>query len=442
MSLSKDPLLSKPYPAKAHARRVSDGIAALGYSRRGLIYLESQKSHYLEDSDMEAVFRQRRHFYYLSGCTLPNCHVTYDMERDYLTLYLPPIDEDDVMWSGLPISIDEAKAKYDVDDVRYSEPDLTEDVLSFPSSEERPIYAIEGRMDRFLPFNQILNVLKDVIDDQRAKKDEYEVALIRHANKISKVAHEAVMKQIKNIKNEQEAAAIFLHGCLSLGAPVQAYSGIFASGRNAATLHYVKNNEDVSGRLNILVDAGAEYEIYASDITRTYPLNGTFTTESRHIYDIVLRMQKVCLDAVKPGASWESIHELAHKTAIQGLLDIGILHNGSVDEIWENRTSVAFFPHGLGHMLGMDTHDTGGNPNYKDSDKAFRYLRIRRKLEVGHVVTVEPGVYFCEFIVRPYLEDVKHKKYINKEVLDRYWDVGGVRIEGELFVGLMAVGVG
>jgi len=125
--------------------------------------------------------------------------------------------------------------------------------------------------------------------------------------------------------------------------------------------------------------------------TRTFPINGKFTRESRAIYDIVLKMQLECIKVLKEGVLWDDVHLLAHKIAIDGLLSLGIL-KGSAEEILEKRTSVAFFPHGLGHYLGMDTHDTGGNPNYADKDSLFRYLRVRGTLPAGSVITVEPGV--------------------------------------------------
>lgn len=145
---------------------------------------------------------------------------------------------------------------------------------------------------------------------------------------------------------------------------------------------------------------------------------------------ILCNMQKRTMAECKAGNNWDDIHKLAHRVAIEGLLEIGVLHNGTVDEILEARTSTAFLPHGLGHYLGMDTHDSGGHPNYQDKDKMFCYLRKRGTLPVGSVITVEPGVYFCEFIIKPYLQDEKHKRYINESVLEKYWDVGGVRIEG------------
>ena len=142
-------------------------------------------------------------------------------------------------------------------------------------------------------------------------------------------------------------------------------------------------------------------------------------------------MQSTCTSLLRAGVLWDDVHARAHEIAIDGLLQLGILKGGTAREIFEARTSVAFFPHGLGHYLGMDTHDTGGHADYEDKDPMYKYLRVRGKLPAGAVVTVEPGIYFCRFIVEPYLEDEVHGKYIDKEVLEDYWDVGGVRIEGE-----------
>ena len=220
---------------------------------------------------------------------------------------------------------------------------------------------------------------------------------------------------------------------MALGCTEQAYHGIFGSGHNAATLHYVANNQHLQGRWNLLVDAAAEYECYCADVTRTMPLSGTFNEESEGVYKIVQKMQEECLGMLKAGVRWEDVHVKAHEVAIEGLLGLGLL-KGEKKDIFDSGTSVAFFPHGLGHYLGMDTHDTGGHPDYEDKDKLFQYLRVRGTLPEGSVITVEPGVYFCRFIIEPYLKDEKHKGFIDEKVLERYWDVGGVRIEGEFLL--------
>lgn len=251
----------------------------------------------------------------------------------------------------------------------------------------------------FLPFSETnLDVLKNAIGETRILKDDYEIALIRHANRISTKAHIAVLRAAKSAKNERELYATFLSTCIANGAEEQSYHPVVAGGTNGATLHYQKNDaslfDEVTGnkKLNLLIDAGGEYRTYSSDITRAFPLSGQFTPESRKIYDIVLEMQDTTLAAIKEGVLWDDIHLLAHRVATKGLLGLGILRGGDVDELLEKRLTAAFFPHGLGHYLGMDTHDTGGNPNHEDKDILFKYLRLRNRLPSRSVVTVEPGV--------------------------------------------------
>ena len=181
------------------------------------------------------------------------------------------------------------------------------------------------------------------------------------------------------------------------------------------------------------MDAGAAYDCYCADITRTFPLSGTFTPESQTIYDIVLEMQTSCYAMMHAGMRWEDVHANAHHVAIAGLLKCGIL-KGSREELFENRISCAFFPHGLGHYLGMDTHDTGGNADYEDQDPMFKYLRVRGSVPAGAVITNEPGIYFCRFIIEPLLQDEEKKKFVDEKVLEKYWDVGGVRIEDDVLI--------
>ena len=351
----------------------------------------------------------------------------------------------------MPVTSIEALEKYDVDNVLPST-ELNAHLASF-SHKPPTVYAIPEQVSAhvtFLGFKTVeFGVLKKAIEDSRVCKDTYEIALLRRANEISTLAHTAVVQQAKFAQNERELEATFIATCIANGCREQAYHSIVASGTNASTLHYVKNDQPLKGKLNILLDAGGEYNCYCADITRTFPISGSFTPESKEIYEIVLEMQESCFKMLKEGVTWEDVHVKAHKVAIAGLKKIGIL-KGSEEEILQKRISVAFFPHGLGHYLGMDTHDTGGNPNYADTDSMFRYLRVRYvptnlwyipvlishrgKLPAGCVITVEPGIYFCKFLIEPYLENEEFGKYIDKALLDKYWDVGGVRIEDDVHV--------
>ena len=280
-----------------------------------------------------------------------------------MTLYIPPVDPEDVIWSGLPKSPEEALKEYDVDAVLTAN-NLNAALAKIASSlSTSTVFAIPHQVSdqvTFLAFdNTEFTSLKEAIDNTRVVKDSYEVALIRRANEISAVAHEAVYKQASSAKNERELHATFMATCMCYGCANQAYSSIVASGTNAATLHYVKNDEDLKGRENILLDAGGEYRCYAADITRTFPISGKWSKESKEIYDIVLEMQNTSFSMLKEGVQWEAVHEASHKVAIKGLKKIGVLV-GEEQELLDKRISVAFYPHGLGHYLGLDTHDTGG----------------------------------------------------------------------------------
>lgn len=328
--------------------------------------------------------------------------MVYDIKADQLTLFVPPIDPDSVIWSGLPMSTEEAAKLYDVDRVLYTT-DVNATLASLASAQggKTLAFAIEEQISEgieFMGFAEAkLSILKDVIGDVRVVKDAYEVALLRKANDVSAKAHIAAIKASKTATNEREMEAAFLSACVANGCREQSYHPIFAGGANGATLHYVRNDESLTDAAtqkrkgNLLIDAGCEYQTYCADITRVIPLAGRFPTETRQIYEIVLEMQRECIAVLKEGVRWDDVHALAHRIAIKGLLKLGILC-GTEDELFEKRVSVAFFPHGLGHYLGMDTHDTGGYPNYDDKDKMFRYLRVRRNLPAGAVITVEPGV--------------------------------------------------
>lgn len=428
--------LKEKYPAKAHCRRVAKYLTEQGKARDGVIYLEAQKMHMVEDDDQAMQFRQRRYFFYLSGCKLPDAYLIYSIPLDKLTLFIPPIDPDEVIWSGLPESKEEALAKYNIDEVKYTN-EVNAALAAYGPSQSTTVYAIPEQVSdhiTFLPFKATnLDSLRTAIDECRVVKDSYEVALIRKANQISTLAHIEAQKVAQHATNEEELYGAFIGTCISNGAHEQAYHSICATGTSCATLHYVRNDQPLRNRLNVLMDAGAEYECYCADITRTFPLSGSFTPESQTVYDIVKEMQEVAFKMLHANVQWEDVHAETHKVAIKGLVKAGVLV-GDEQELFDKRVSVAFYPHGLGHYLGMDTHDTGGHANYADEDSMFKYLRVRGRVPAGAVITVEPGVYFCRFIIEPVLENPELSKYIDKEVLERYWEVGGVRIEDDALI--------
>ncbi|KAJ8610062.1 hypothetical protein MRB53_038789 [Persea americana] len=430
-----EPMLrDEKYPAKEHFAKVLAYLKEHDptFDANGVLYLEAQKLRMNEDNDQEAPFRQRRHFFYLTGCEAPDCYIVYDLKTMKSTLFIPPIVDDDVIWSGLPLLKEEALQKYDVDDVQ-----TTTSLLTFLTTlSSRTIYAIQHQISQ--PFHHSTlqtTTLKTAIDESRVVKTSYELALLRHANAVTRHAHYAVMRSVSTAPHEMLLEGNFLQACMAHRCRHQAYSPIVATGTDASTLHYVHNDKRIEkGKtLNLLLDAGAEWRCYAADVTRTFPVSGKWTKESRAVYEIVLRQQTECMEMLKEGVVWDELHAHAHRVAIDGLLKLGVL-KGDAKEIFDARASVPFFPHGLGHYLGLDTHDTGGHANYDDPDPMYRYLRVRGKLPAGCVITVEPGVYFSQFQLEPALKDPKIAKFIDRDVLERYWSVGGVRIEDDVLV--------
>lgn len=225
--------------------------------------------------------------------------------------------------------------------------------------------------------------LKPAMDRARVIKDAYEIALIRKANDISSAAHRHVARQLLRLRNEQEIEAMLVASCTARGAHTQAYHIIAGAGVNASTLHYDANDQSLKGKQLVVIDAGCEYNCYASDITRTLPISGAFTQEARSIYFIVESMQEECIAAVAPGRKFVELHLHAARVAARGLLALGILRGSRMD-IAASGVVSAFFPHGLGHHVGLEVHDVSGDLRLLSADGMAR-------LEGGKRETITPG---------------------------------------------------
>ncbi|KAK6007252.1 hypothetical protein QM012_006260 [Aureobasidium pullulans] len=456
------------YPAKQHAQKVARALDV----DQGLIYLPGEQTINWPDSDQPRAFRQLRYFLYLSGCQESDCFVTYDIALDKLILWLAPIDPRKVVWTGRGSTTQEALEKYDIDEARFA-PSLEHFVKKWAANNAGCIYLLHpddglaksysGRIDS--------EHLRPAMDECRVVKDAHEVSLVRKANQISALAHEQVLKKLRSFKNEAQVEAEILDVCIAHGAKHQAYEIIAGSGPNAAVLHYIKNDENFGDRQLMCLDAGAEWQGYASDVTRTFPLSGNWpSNEAKQIYDLVQHMQTKCMDLLGPGGRFVDAQYLAHLVAIEGLLELGIFHNGSKREIYEAGTSVAFFPHGLGHHMGLEVHDvstvltksTATEVNDQVVPEIAQHLpdvenntKLRSlstnivpaiwssalsdlsapSLRPGMVITCEPGIYFNrEALETVFLPSPVHSKYINKSVLERFMAVGGVRIEDDLLI--------
>jgi Xaa-Pro aminopeptidase len=254
-----------------------------------------------------------------------------------------------------------------------------------------------------------------LLDEMRLIKDESEQALMLRAATISGAAHLRAMRAARPGMYEYELEAELLYEFTKNGARFPAYTPIVASGDKACVLHYNANNAQTRDGDLVLIDAGCEFDSYAADITRTFPVNGRFSEAQKVLYELVLRAQDAALRAVVPGRPYSDVHEAALTVLAEGMLDLGLLDKakyGSVDNVLAERAYTPFYMHGTGHWLGLDVHDTG----------SYRDLGIEgkpsRPLVPGMALTVEPGIY-----VRP-----------APGVPERFWNIG-IRIEDDVIVG-------
>ncbi|KAG0339696.1 hypothetical protein BG004_006704 [Podila humilis] len=415
------------YPAKQNAAKVA---ANLGLSE-GLIYLKGDVLKERHDTDVELVFRQESNFYYLTGFAEHDAHVIYNLKTQKLTLLPYRLPDDHIMWMGMPPTEAELLAKYDVDEIVWS----TDLVSAINGSGASTLYALrESDVPKDISLKTNTDSLKEALINARLYKSAYEIEAMRKINHISSNAHVALMKAAKHAQSEVELDALFRYETARFGARAQAYEPIVGVGANAATLHYGRNSSSFNGNHDqlCLVDAGAELGCYASDITRTFPLNGKYSGDAKTLYSIVLEMQNAVIAALKPGVQWEDMHRLAAKIAVEGLQKAGVLKaEFTVQEMLEKHVDGVFLPHGLGHSIGLDVHDVGGYPVGVERIQVpgLRYLRMRRQLDAGFVVTVEPGIYFTKFILDEAKSNPEVSKYMNWDVVERWSKLGGVRIE-------------
>ncbi|GAA5894899.1 hypothetical protein JCM6882_008236 [Rhodosporidiobolus microsporus] len=451
--------MSVPYPLNHSVNVLKRLVSRSPRAAHHYFYVVGETVH-VRGTDREEQFKQEAHFAYLTGCDAPGAAFTLSYEHDggnkvdlskvETRLWLPEVDEAEVMWCGLPPS-PESFAK-DLHFTSISQ-GWTRQALFPPPPKNRDLPTILHTLPNVDPPSTIMarinapfhsfDYLQSALEEARRNKSEKEVELMKKASDITAGAHTELMRLVGTgeVADENAAEAEFVSFCRKRGAKWQAYSSIIAAGSAAGTLHYVDNDKDFPKEGLLLVDAGAEYKNYAADVTRCIPLGngGRFTKECKEIYEIVLAMQEAAFPLIKPGANWEDIQRLMHDVLARGLLRIGLFKAGSLasaseDEVVaklmsEGLTS-AFYPHGVGHLLGLDVHDVGGLPEGRSSDPLLKYLRLRVPLEEGFVVTVEPGCYFNEHLFAPF----KNHDMVDHEVHARYQYVGGVRIEDNLLV--------
>jgi Xaa-Pro aminopeptidase len=369
-------------------------------------------------------YRHESYFYYLSAFPEPEAVIALvaGADGDRQLLFCREKNEEREIWDGFRYGPDAAReifgfdAAHPITELDTILPDLAGNMpalytpLGLFTAWDRKVTdllnTVRGRARTGVEAPEEIVDVRQPLDVLRLVKDAHEQALMRRAAAISAGAHRRAMERTRVGWFEYQVEAELAHEFLRHGALSPAYPSIVASGPNACVLHYRDNNRQLQDGDLLLIDAGCEYQGYASDITRTYPVNGRFSGPQKDIYELVLATQLACLDAVRPGADFHDYHKVAERVLAQGYIDLGLC-KGTLDEVLENGSYKQFYMHRAGHWLGMDVHDAG----------LYQVKGASQKLAAGMVLTVEPGTY-----IRP-----------ADGVPDVFWDIG-VRIEDDVLV--------
>ena len=351
--------------------------------------------------DVEFPFRPDSNFHYLTGFTEPEAVAVLapGREQGEFVLFCRESDAEAEQWHGARLGLDgvcerhSADDAFPIDDIDDILPGLIEDTSRiyyamghFTEFDQRMLGWIAqirgGRRSGGGPGELVM--LDHLVYEMRLFKSKAEIGVMSKAAQISAAAHERAMRICRPGMTEYQIEAELLHEFTRAGCRAPAYPCIVAGGVNACTLHYTANTDRLRDRDLLLIDAGAEHEFYASDITRTFPVNGRFTRAQRDVYSLVLAAQEAAIDTMAPGRTVDDVHNAAVQVLAEGLADLGAV-KGRVKRIIEDEKYKRFYMHRTGHWLGMDVHDVG---DYSIDDQS-------RVLEPGMVMTVEPGLYIA-----------------------------------------------
>lgn len=399
-------------------------------------------------SDNEPLFRQESFFHWMFGVEEPDFYGALEVDTGKAILFPPKLPDTYAVWMGKLLTESDFKARYEVDEVHFQ----TE--ISKVLTEKSPSvlltlrglntdsgkYSREAAFDGISQFTVNNELLHPEISECRVFKSDLELEVLRYTNRISSEAHKEVMRNVRPGMYEYQMESMFHHYCYFQGGLRHlSYTCICGSGDNSSVLHYghagAPNSKQLHDGDMCLLDMGGEYYCYASDITCSYPCNGKFTDKQKGIYNAVLKANRAVMAAVKPGVSWVEMHKLAEHVQLEELVKLGLLQ-GSVDDMMKVRLGAIFMPHGLGHFMGIDTHDVGGYPEGTEriNEPGLRSLRTARTLENRMVITIEPGLYFIDVLLDQALASPEQSPFMCREVIEQYRGFGGVRIEDDIVV--------
>lgn len=361
--------------------------------------------HHTRSHDTEFPFRPDSNFGYLTGHLEPEallvlCPQAEDAKE---VLFVRPKNPELELWMGERLGPEKARELYQVDEA-YGYDQLEEklpELIDLHESIMMDIFAHGEWMQKVYPMMKKLNQqrkrkkpapqgflnLAPMLGKMRLKKDKHEIELMKKSAQITHDAHCAAMARAADGVNEGQVQSVLDYVFMDRGAQGEAYESIVAGGNNANTLHYIQNNQALKDGDLLLIDAGSELDLYASDVTRTFPVSGSYTPTQKKVYELILNVQKECIAMAAPGKKLSELHDFTCKGLSNALLELGFFKGKSLEQVVEEKLYRKYFPHGTGHWLGLDVHDTC--PYF---DKDYNDILF----EEGMVFTVEPGLYFNE----------------------------------------------
>lgn len=398
--------LQKMPLAEFQARR-ERVLAQMAENSAWVIFTESEKR---RNRDCDYLFRPDSDFWYLTGFAEPQAALLLLKKQGVgrSVLFLRERDPLKETWNGRRLGTEKAPDTLAVDeayDIEQIDAVLAEKLQDLSAC----YYAEGGQPWGDVVMKQATSLSfqdwRPILAEMRLIKSELEVALIQQACQISAFGHLRAMKQTRPNRYEWEIEGEIQYEYSRFGARFPAYNHIVAGGDNACILHYNENNAVLKAGELLLIDSGAEFDYYAGDITRTIPISGRFNEAQRDIYQLVLEAQKTAIKLLTPNSSIKQANDKAVEILVEGLVKLGILQ-GSVHELIAQNAHKRFYMHGLGHWLGLDVHDVGDYGEERD-----------RKLEIGMVLTVEPGLYLG----------------VEEDIPEKYRGIG-VRIEDNVLI--------
>jgi Xaa-Pro aminopeptidase len=378
-------------------KRRQNVMAQIGIGNIGLVPSAPNCS---RNGDVDYPFRQDSDFYYLTGFNESDALAVFipGREQGEYILFCREFDEKKTLWEGSQAGLEGAIGDYGADDA-FPITDLNDILPGMLENRGKVFYPMGRNNDLDHQLLEWINYLKGqshhgitapselvslehILHEMRLFKSAAELKLMRQAAQISAKAHIRAMKYCHAGLYEYQLEAEIVHELMQQGLTAVAYPSIVATGKNACTLHYVKNNEKLRKNDLLLIDAGGECDHYAADITRTFPVSGQFSPAQKQLYQLVLAVQLAAIALIKPGIPWNDIHQHSVKMMTTGLVKLGLLQ-GTIESLIDDKKYKDFYMHRIGHWLGMDVHDVG---DYKIDDEW-------RVLEAGMVLTIEPGLY-------------------------------------------------